>query len=185
MGSLYDPELIKFARFILLGAGELTKKYELSVQLRPSRIIRSVLGHLVATKNSEHPSTFDDQVRDYLFNSQKLLPENIHVYVWTYPYDATVIVRDIAIGWIGHDVTFCHVLKFYPVGFLITQDTQIPLTIKIPKLKDAKLDHYESIPLPPVIRDFGWPEMPADNRFTMGGQTLTDGTFAIPKQRIN
>ena len=181
MGQKYDPEITKLAKFVNLGWGEFGKNYNLSIKLNTSKIIRAVLGHMVASKAQTYSSTFDNFVRNYFFDETALLPDNVHIYYWMYPHKTTVILRDTAIGWIGHDVTFCHILKFHPLGFLITQDEEIPKNCKVPKLSDLGINTDTSLNIPPIIQKHGWPEHPEDDRFVLGGESFTKGTIAVPR----
>lgn len=179
LGSKYDPEVARLIKLVIAMGGGLSRKYEVAFTTRPSRIIRSVLGHLVAGTNQNYYSEFDVKVKEFLSSEDNRLPSSFRVYYWIHPFEDTVIMRDIAIGWLSGGITFSQVLKFYPLGFLVTQDEEIPAHLKIPYLTDCEVDARVTIPIPPLVEIKGWPEYPDNDRFTLG--RLDNGTHAIPK----
>lgn len=179
LGQKYDPELTKLAMYVDMTKGDLLSRFEISFLLKPARIARAVLGHLISGTNQPYFSLFDDQARRYVTNDLESLPTNMKIYYWINPHQETLIARDMAIIWLGHDAVFSHVLKFYPLGFLVTQDAALPSNYILPQLPDCLIDEQVSIKVPPVIHSAGWPEYPSDDRVILGGESYVGGTYAV------
>lgn len=185
LGGKYDPELIKLANFTkLFLLRDLPNKYQISVSLKSTRIIRSVLGHLLAANYEDYYTRFDDLVHEYLMHNKSKITDALDINVWIYPYQTTVILRDVAIGWIKQDkVTIKQILKFYPLAFVVTERDALPKEIALHKLEEGGIDECFSFSAPNFIENDGWPEYPSDNRFLLAGRSLHSSVFAVPKPK--
>lgn len=107
----------------------------------PNLIIRSVLGHLLASKSKTDKVTFDEQVRPCLQNFSLPIPSNVHIFPWIYPFKKSFIIRDLIMYKLGtprDSFSISHVLKFYPLAFLISDN---------PEFEGLKnMDEFHSIP---------------------------------------
>lgn len=105
----------------------LTSKLEfpdiISIETKPNRLIRAVLGHLLATKNEIDDFHFDEKVREIIFDVNKPIPADINVFYWIYPYKLTIIIRDILMPSVRgkyDDFGLFQIFKYYPIAYLVT-----------------------------------------------------------------
>jgi hypothetical protein len=150
-------------------------------------IMRSIIGHLLATKSGVDESVFDEQARKYVLDHSLPIPEEVHIFFWLYPYKEIRINRDLFLPKVRgpfrmftEEVGCFHVLKFYPFAFLVTN---FPDYENMPSL-----DAYRKIPtgqIEEVIFDLAkipkgtWPEAIAeDNPFMLLGPTGDEGVVA-------
>ena len=99
---------------------------ELPLRCRPRAVLQSVLGHLLAAKSiTDEVGQVDVALRPSILDPAVPIPDWIHVFYWLYPYRAVEVVRDIGMPAVhgrpwGSSFAMFSVLKFYPVGFIVT-----------------------------------------------------------------
>ena len=160
LGKEYDPELIRFYREVINFARSLQNQRIVipptsSHFIKPQRVIRSIVGHLLAThyvdltrNDSDIPPLYRS-LSEYFLNADLPVPENINIYYWLYPYKDITIVRGIAkssIEWDG--VIMGDIIKFSPFGFWLVFNLPRGLEIKLPQLierKNASINQTEQI----------------------------------------
>lgn len=119
LGALYDKPYCVFVKDItMIATSRLVLPKYPSIQTYPTAIIKSVLGHMLATKVSDYPSEISDLIRSYLFNEEAILPERLHLYYWYYPYDKRVAVIERTAYDRGSTCVYS-ILKAYPLAFLL------------------------------------------------------------------
>ena len=68
--------------------------FEIDVQV--NRLARSVVGHMLASKNFyDNDCTIDKQLRQYFMDTTLNPPACMQLYCFLYPYETTMIVRDV------------------------------------------------------------------------------------------
>ncbi|MCH8059491.1 MAG: hypothetical protein IIA11_03425 [Proteobacteria bacterium] len=165
---------------------------EITVVLRPQKIARAVVGHLLAANAVEEAKTgivsapFPDALRRYFLNDEEALPDNIDIYWWIYPYRRQVVIKGAGkMTMKGGGTIFGHILKFLPLGFWVLWERPAHVSLQVPTLVPDKrmgIDEVAqtSIALnsPPPL-DF--PEAPMDDEATlMHAESTSVGT---PRKR--
>lgn len=196
LGTEYDPELIEVSK---KAAGMVRVQRELGLSLpekidldvKPQRLIRSVIGHILAAKlpiRGEPPisAPFPDALRSYFLDQSSNIPEELEVYYWVYPSNKQIVINSLGVGSAmgGGFIPSSCLLKFFPFAFWIVwnKPTSFPISsTKIPKNNLKSLDENCEIRLnlrhiPPL----NYPEAPNDHRFIL---CHNDSTFvAQPKK---
>lgn len=187
LGTNYDPALSRVVKEV---EAYITKASESRFTLptrqffdyQPNKFIRSVLGHLLAANaisdvkrndNIDAVAPLDAELRVYVLDQTRILPTNISIYYWFYPYKRRVIIKHGLMGMLGSgdpNTIYGHVFKFFPFGFWVVRDESINITshIKLPKFNldtsseieanSRLLINFSSIPKP------NFPEVSTDNQ---------------------
>lgn len=184
LGLFYDPTLISLARDVRVYLeSSLHLPSTLPVKIQPNRLVRCVVGHLLAHGVAEHRNgTLIGDLTDYFLDETAPFPPNLKLYYWVYPYNDQVIVKGAALSvhyWNSFAVFM--LLKFFPLSFFVVVDE--PSEWKIPfgrldsllttGIDDEAVIYIDFTALPPQR----WPEAPGDIGMVMYG----DGAMgAIP-----
>lgn len=196
LGTQYDPELIKVSEKVAqmvrvereLGLS-LPEKIDLDV--KPQRLIRSVIGHILAAKlpirgEPRISAPFPDALRSYFLDQSTNIPEELEVYYWVYPSNKQIVINSLGVlstmG--GGFIPSSCLLKFFPLAFWIVWDkpTSFPIhSTKIPKDNFKSLDETCKIILDlRHILPLNYPEVSSDRYIIM---YKNDSTFvAQPKK---
>jgi len=152
---------------------------------KPARLIRGILGHLLAAKAEFDDVIFDQQVRDFIFDLNAAIPENIHLFYWVYPYDCTIILRDFgmpAVRGSFKDIGFFQTLKSFPVAYLVSDQLQYEKLFELTKYRNCGIDEEIEIPIQlNRVEHHYWPEMVDRGNLLFGGQAVAGSITAIPK----
>jgi hypothetical protein len=177
LGSEYDPALIEAARN--LGAiiepvarSPLTLPRAFAVELKPQRVARSVIGHLLAAEWREDmalppPDTpMQSCMREYVQHECRSLPDQLDIFVWLYPSRRQTIVLGSAYADFRTlpEAVVGAFIKFFPFGFWVTfnrpKSARIHLEHLLPD-KATPLDATRQIQISknrtPSVH---WPEAP-------------------------
>lgn len=155
------------------------------IKVKPVRLIRSIMGHLMAAKLVIDETVFDKEVREFLMTDTEPLPSGIHIHYWIYPYDATIIMRDFAIPAKRGDYSsflFGHIMKYFPLAFLVSDK---PTYQNLPSLSDFRnytMDEETEIRIAlRRVEPYDWPEkIDADNIVFASAETAR-GIRAKPR----
>jgi len=178
LGTYYDPALKEFAKKVSNIVKLKNKKFylpsKISITIKPLPVLKAVVGHLLAARvRVDMSKPLPDapaikSMQDFVYNVNKLPDEYLKFYCWLYPSEIQVIIlgaglitdlfssqRNFVVG---------DVVKFFPVGFLVTFDSQSALPnqlnfsqISIPnglKLEDELELALNTTDIPPI----DWPE---------------------------
>ena len=196
LGSKYDPTLNEFSKSLanilrVKRAGTLEIPDPIRLTVKPHRIARAIIGHLLAiapqieTSSPPLSAPFPDAMRSYFLDSNAALPDEIDIYYWLYPSDLHVAARGF--GFVS-DVrsSKCIVgdlIKFYPVGYWVTYEKPASAAIKLPELvtrKNAHLDDEDDLRINTSnVPALGWPERPG----SWGANMLDDGMTFVAYRR--
>lgn len=188
LGVQYDPVINNFAIEVgryLNSSLELPKIVHHSV--KPQRLLKAILGHLVAAKVNIENTTFDRVARNYVLDENAKLPSNIHVFYWIYPYDCSVTMRDFGMftprGTFNEPAIF-QVLKYFPVAYLCCDKTQYDGLSSFNAFRDYALDDACELPIElNRIEEPYWPESPGGNKNNVlfGGESASNAIHSIPR----
>lgn len=172
LGARYDPELIAFTRTIDRATRDRIF-LPLEIGVRPNRLVRSVVGHLVAHGlDLHHSGDFFVDMGRYFLDESAVLPSSYRMYCWLYPYNDQFVAQCLGrMSNLGANFVLHSILKFYPVAFtLVTQgDIDWPWgLVRLDNTLSANLDDQVSVELPlsglPPKR---WPEAPGADGMVM------------------
>jgi len=180
LGTEFDPALITLASECaawVRAASDLGLRFQSGIvaDIRVGRVIRSVVGHLLAaeerTARFKPPArgTMQEAMRRCFLDTSVAWPTDLHVYCWPYNSSDVVIVRGFGISRVlgrTHGPIVGDVLKFFPLAFWVTQEsaavTGYPL-VDLAAFVDTSLDAVKRIELPlQRIPSALWPERPRD-----------------------
>lgn len=182
----YDRRLAEFSRKIhdeILKNKDNPNFNEVEVDCYPNAVMRSILGHLLSVKVETDNVVIDKNIRPFVLDDSKSIHEKIYVYYWFYPYANVRIARDFVRFFSNKQCGFNSVIKFPPVGYLITDLPNIRGLESLNEFKNKKTDYKTKIKM--MLRPFnreGWPEeVGDDNPFIAGGKSFCNSLVAKPK----
>jgi len=188
LGSQYDPILNDFT----IGVGRYlttTLKVPAVVQYRtkPALLIRALLGHLLAAKAEFDDVAFDESVRGFIFDETKQVPTDIRIFYWVYPYERTLIMRDVlmpAIRGRFQNWGFFHILKYFPIAYLATDVARYEGLDELTVHRRLTTSDDVDIPIRLTgINSADWPERVDDGNILFGGQSFAQAISARPRKK--
>ena len=191
LGIHYDPEFNNFnntvARYL---KSSLILPDKIQIRGKPNRIARAIIGHLLAFEldgfTGDKTTT---ELQEYFLHEDKILPNDVNIYYWPYPYNDQVIIKDAAMivdlfkGYLSFML-----LKFFPMAYMVVLKTE-----KIAELRLACLNHYiptgldDEVDIPILLANTPrqrWPEAPDDDGAVMYGQRAMGAVPHKQKTRI-
>jgi len=183
LGREYDTVLNTFSldvnKFL---SSKLSLLNSYNIETKPNRLIRGVLGHLLATKSEIEKTPFDDKVREVLFDETKPIPDDINIFYWIYPYKLTIIIRDIlmpAVRGRFNDFGFFQIFKYYPIAYLVVNKSNYHNLQSLRDYNSSKLDTVAEINIRiNEQRHWKWPEIVEDGNFVYLGKAGTEAILA-------
>ena len=183
LGTKYDPELVKLSNSVTNIAvsahnGMIVLPSDFTVILKPQRIARAIVGHVLAanaveeTKAGIVSAPFPDLLRKYFLDETEALPREVDIYYWLYPSRRQVVIKGAAkMSTERKEIILGHILKFLPLGFWILWEKPDGISFRLPALvhdKGMGIDDMNEIrfvlsAIPPL--DF--PEAPADDEVVL------------------
>ncbi len=187
LGLGYDPTLIalcKDVRTYLESALHLPD--EMHVKTKANRLVRSIVGHLLAHGVSEHRNgSMIGELTDYFLDDQLPFPTHFKLYYWVYPYNDQVMIKGASMSpryWNSFAVFM--LLKFFPLSFFFVLDEpnewEIPFRLRrldtklSTAIEDEVIMPINFTDLPPQR----WPEAPGNAGMVMHGKGATG---AVPR----
>ncbi len=185
LGARYDPVLAALAKDVRqFIKSQLTLPQVGHFHTEPNKLVRCVVGHLLAHGLNQHRSgSAIDALTDYFLDEEAAFPDFIKLYYWVYPYKDQVVVKGAGLFpyyWQFQAVFL--LMKFFPLSFFFVIDE--PKEWRVPHRRLDNLlttDITRRAALP--VNFFGlphqrWPEAPTDEGMVLYG----DGaTAAIPR----
>lgn len=187
IGSEFDPILNKLNSTIsLFLKSTLVLPKVTYLKTKPIRLIKSILGHLVAAKVNIDDVVLDKQIRNFIFNDEATIPPEINIFYWIYPYDNIIIMRDFATLSKPGDkssFSFCHLLKYFPVAFMVTTSSEFRNLESLTKYRDLSIDEEVEIKVNlNLIKEWNWPEKVDKNNMIFLSETTQKGIIAKPRK---
>lgn len=184
LGANYDSALNTFAeevgRYI---KSSLYIPEVVRIKTKPIKIIKSVLGHLLAAKSDLSFSLQDDAFREFLLDSEMKVPNGYKVYYWVYPYNNVRVMQNFALAKVYGPEAGTHgifsTLKYFPIAYLVT-DKQTYEGLDELTQYCTNTDDIE-VEIPIRMRGFkreNWPEVD-ENIILLAGDDM--GVFARPR----
>jgi hypothetical protein len=144
LGGRYDPELKRACRrvgVVLRAAERIHLPGNLDVQIQTHRLLRSIVGHLMAAHGSKDQNSplpgFEQglwhDLREYFLDESLPIPPHIRVYYWPFPNTRHVIVPALGISsWDGKHSLLGAMIKFFPLAFCVVDTAHSDLTLDVP-----------------------------------------------------
>lgn len=190
LGSKYDRVLNEFA----IGIGQFLKTnlhlpQVIQYKTKPMSLARAILGHLLATKVDPDTGFIDRDIQSFFFDQSVPIPNNIHIFYWIYPYNQTVIVRDIAMppthGLLRSKGGFgsFDIFKYFPIAYLITDLAQYEGLEELTRFRNLSPTDEVEIPINlHSVRAPNWPENTENNNLILM-RTGTNSAFRARPRR--
>ena len=187
LGGQYDPSLKAFGEEV---ACWIRAQYKHSMALpesftvnaKPNRITRAVVGHLLAAELRPNRAAIPEQapmpdaMRDYFLDQSLPLPARMELLYWPYPSQVQVIVRACGVmkyGKKGVVVGDCY--KAFPIAFWLVWDRPDSVIMPLESLPTTgAID--EEIPIGISLRTVprvDWPEAPGGDEFLLFNDSMS------------
>ncbi len=184
MGHEYDVEINRFTasiRHYLSHTRPLPDR--ILVPVKVQRLLKGVLGHLVAAMEDDHLSDFDVTAASYVLDLEAPLPDSLHVFYWSHPWNNIVVERDF---WRPckyfniHSVIACFsTLKYYPIAFLVGEHPEYAALPSFDIFRTAGVDEVVQLPIDLTLKiRFDWPEFESA---TVLGKAAWSSRFSSPR----
>ena len=187
LGSRYDPHFKDFAERVASWVNakyqqDLTLPANFSIQLKPNRVLRAIIGHLLAAESRPRRhaplvrAPMPDGMREFFLDETKELPPNLEVFCWPYPSETQVIIRGAGIGHYGykHFIT-SDFMKAFPLGYWLVWDRDDSISIPLCRMPSTKsIDEERSVELSfQNVPRVDWPENPTDYEMLLENESMT------------
>jgi len=190
LNKLYDKEINKFANSLgKFLRSNLILPPVIEYEVKPVKIMKGILGHLLSVKLENLDTPFDNQIRDIIFSSNKRISNDIHIFYWIYPYQNVVILRDFGMTKYRNgnlrDVAFFQLLKYPPVAYLITDASSYQGLPELTQFRD--LDDDKEIKMMINLKNIhpvDWPEVVDSMNMLFLGNSAVNSVFAKPKSKV-
>ena len=156
---------------------------------KPQRLLKSIIGHLLAAKVEMENTHFDVAAREYVLDENAILPDDINIFYWVYPYKFTTVLRDFAMftprGTFNKPAIF-QALKYFPIAYLCCTELRYANLTSLTDYRNCSINDEIEIPINlKRIEQPLWPEEPCDkdNNITFVGKSAANSIYARP--RIN
>ncbi len=170
LGQQYDPTVAAFARDV---AGYVTASIllprSIEVPVQVQRLMKGVLGHLLAAEVDYRSSFFHPWAKDYVLDPAAPLPAQVNIFFWLHQGPGSVAVTDLVkFSLRDHSAHHLHLLKFRPLGFLVTASRMYGGLPSLSRHRAARSDDVVGVRVPlRARRPEDWPEAPSDDDDTV------------------
>jgi len=187
LGLEYDPLIGKLCadikRYL---ASPLTLPAEAAFDTKPARLIRGLLGHLLAAKLAPDENLVDQHIREFLADHTSALDPGLHLYYWLYPYSEIAVFRDfatvLATGH-GRQSAFFNVMKFPPRSVFLTEADYFHGLPDLSSISHFGIDEPGRIHVRfDEVKPADWPEGTQYSGFVVMGQAGTQSIHGAPRQ---
>ncbi|MBZ0154911.1 MAG: hypothetical protein K8I29_01690 [Alphaproteobacteria bacterium] len=189
IGHRYDPALNEFSltvgRYLKSG---LSFPRVVHHRAKPAAMIRAILGHLAAAKIEIDDCPFDRNVREFVLDEDKPIPDDIFIFYWLYPYEQSITMRDFAMptvrGNFSTGIGFCQVLKYFPIAYLVINKPAYEGLEELTRYRNLSVDEEVEIPiLLDRVEHAHWPEIVDDYNIVLASKTTGNAILAKPKRK--
>lgn len=186
----YDKALNEFAlsvgRYL---ATELQLPKVIHHRVSPQRVMKSVIGHLLAAKGTTENSQFDQLARAYVREPEMPLPEGINVFYWVYPHRNERVLREFTkLTVFGDSQTMVNMqlLKYFPIAYLCSDSAEYKNLPTLSQFRNAGL--IEEFDVPIVLSRIEGPDWPeanqSGNEYQILGQSASEAVNVSPRKGL-
>lgn len=190
LGHEYDPTLVSACKDVRAYLeSRLYLPPEIQIQAKPNRLVRSIVGHILAHGIEEHRNgEMIEELTDYFLDNNQTFPKRLRLYYWVYPYNDQVTIKGAVVSmhyWNSFAVFM--LLKFFPLSFFFVLDEptewQLPFK-RLDNILSAQIDDEAILTvaltgLPPQR----WPEAPGESGMVLYGDGATGAIPLAPAKR--
>ena len=187
LGHRYDPTLIALARDVRrLLESKLLLPPQIEVITKPNRLLRSVIGHLLAFGVGQHrDGGAINGLTDFFLDESGPFPADIKLYYWLYPFNDQVLIRHAGVSF-HYRANFAPfmLLKFFPLAFFLVINE--PPTWRLRHRRADLLmssDIDRDVPMAVELHEIPhqrWPEAPGDEGIVLYGDGATGAIPRLP-----
>lgn len=185
LGTKYDDCFNTFTRNVKsLLFSELILPDKIQIETNPTKVIKSLLGHILSSKVEACDSKYDNIIREYIINENAILPKSIKIYFWIYRYNCTIIKNDIILflPHLGIRCTYS-LLKFFPLAFAILFEGEMNGVEELTSYNSDNDDDKRFINIQlNQISPFDFPESSEKDGIILAPQK-TNHILAIPRNK--
>jgi len=153
LGRRYDPALMRVSAEVgrivrSTHALGLVLPDPLTIVAKPQEIARAVIGHLLASVPAEFAgeppavAPMQDAMRQYFLDPNRPMPNELEVFYWAFPSSKVVILRSVVLADVrdssSRSLLAFDLLKFFPLGFMVTWQRPATVNIGLPLLLPAR-----------------------------------------------
>jgi hypothetical protein len=187
LGAECDPDLLALCNHAdRVMRSPLALPPSFTVDVRPMRVLRAIVGHMLATQSGRAPvGPVEEAMRDFFLDTRLPPPQQLECFYWPYPFTDQVVLRDVALGRLdGRPPMLFKLLKFYPLSFMLTWERDVAAwDLWMPNLgRHRRLSNDDTAALDVDLKAVPpqrWPEAPlTDCVLLMGGKPM----MAEPKR---
>lgn len=186
LGREYDPTIGSLcAEVTNYLKSPLNLPARVSFDTKPARLLRGIVGHLLAAKLSPDTSVVDERLREFVSDMSRPLADDWHVHYWLYPYPEISVLRDFGTVFetgCGRKPAFCSVLKFAPLAVLLSDLDHFHGLPDLASMSHFALDDPGRVHL--YFRDVmprDWPEGTDYSGFILMGNAGTQSIHGAPR----
>lgn len=134
LGSHYDVELKKMHDYTL---ASINNSISENIPINLDSIIKSILGHLLASVSYEYGTIIEKDISEYYFKGEKPFLEKYSLYFSYYPYkDSIFILNNYVVGKDNNDIAplpkgMISSFYFYPFAFIFMQKQNYEIGIDL------------------------------------------------------
>ena len=188
LGAELDPILNEFTKSVsLFLKSKFTFPQYIEIKTQPNLLIRAILGHLLAAKINLDDAEIDKSIRDFVFDLNLPIPNNINIFFWIYPYNEIEIMRDFGMPSVRNkfnDIGLFSVLKFFPIAYLVAEINQYEGLPSLTNYKTKKFNEEVKITINlKNIKPQPWPNNVDKGNFIIGGARFDSSVVASPRKK--
>lgn len=156
------------------------------LETKPNRLVRSIVGHLLAQGLNQHRTgTAIIELTDYFINPTLRFPTRVNVYYWIYPFGDQVIIKSSSVSFhYWNSFATCMLIKFFPLSFLFVIDEPETWTLGVEKLNFYLTDNIDfSTKMRLKLKDVPaqrWPELPGDEGMVLHSDVNVGAILRTP-----
>lgn len=188
LGAEFDKVINKFNSDIteLVSRQRILPK-TLMVKTCPLRLMKGLIGHLLAARIDFWDAPFENDLRDFVLNQRSTSIENFFIACFLRPHPSTITIRDIVMPKVRgnfSDLGFFSVMKYFPVGFIFSDQPNYEGLHDLNSFATGNFDDEAEIPV--QLNNFGehWPEEPDKDNFLFGGSEMLNAVCATSPRKI-
>ncbi len=185
LGAEFDEVINKLNSDITkLVSTQLIMPDTITVKTYPLRLMKGLIGHLLAARIDFWDEPFENELRDFVLNPRKTCLENVFIAYFSRPHASTITVRDIVMPKVRgnfSDLGFFSVMKYFPMGFIFSDQPNYAGLNDLNSFSTANYDDEAELPVG-LKNHFNehWPEEPDTDNILFGGNELLKAVYAKP-----
>ncbi len=184
VGTWYDSHLIEISKTITAFIEtSLVLPEELTIKIMPIKLIKSIIAHMLTARLDFRENEFEDALRKSVIDFNEKIPEWVNLFYWIYPCQTVKIVRSILLIDNFNDLNSLansSIIKFYPLGFLMTYSTTYKDKPSLTQYRDLAINDAVDLKINlKNIEESEWPEKQC--QAVLYGKDGLDGKSAMPK----